>query len=64
VLFPYGPRQFVVCESGFVRALGVDPADPDWERIGHDWVRPKDPAARARLEVRLRQLGYGEVAHG
>ncbi|WP_228531033.1 MULTISPECIES: hypothetical protein [Myxococcaceae] len=64
MLFPYGPRQFVVCEPGFVRALGLDPSDPDWERIGHDWARPKDPAARARLEQRLRQLGYGEVAHG
>ena len=65
-LFPYG-EQFFVCEPGFVRALGVDPADADWERMGHDWVQPRDPAARERLRRRFVQRGYGvqaeEVAH-
>jgi len=67
-LFPFG-AQFFVCEPGFVRALGVDPADPDWERIGYDWVQPRDAAAHERLRERLVRQGYGllpqqEVAHG
>jgi hypothetical protein len=57
-LFPYR-HQFFVCETGFVAALGVDPDDPDWDRIGRDWVRPRDEAARDRLERRLVALGFG-----
>ena len=67
-LFPYG-EQFFVCEAGFVRALGLDPGDPDWTRLGHDWVCPRDAQARARLLARFTQQGYTrpcdeEVAHG
>jgi hypothetical protein len=36
----------------------VDLADPDWERLGRNWVEPLDPAARARLEQKLIALGY------
>ena len=57
-LFPYR-NQFFICEWGFVVALGLDPADPDWERIGRDWVRPRDEVARDRLEAKLIALGYG-----
>ena len=57
-LFPYR-HQFFVCESGLLAALGADPDDPDWERTGRDWVRPRDEAARARLERKLIALGYG-----
>ena len=57
-LFPYR-NQFFICEWGFVAALGLDPADPDWERIGRDWVRPRDDVARDRLEAKLIALGYG-----
>jgi hypothetical protein len=57
-LFPYR-HQFFICEWGFLDALGIDPADPDWERIGCDWVRPRDEAARDRLERTLIALGYG-----
>jgi hypothetical protein len=67
-LFPFG-AQFFVCEPGFVRALGVDPEDPDWARIGHDWVQPRDAAAQERLRERFVRAGYGllpqqEVADG
>jgi hypothetical protein len=57
-LFPYR-HQFFVCESGFFDALGLDPADSDWDRIGRDWVRPRDESTRQRLERRLIALGYG-----
>jgi hypothetical protein len=57
-LFPFR-RQFFICEAGFLEARGIDPAHPDWDRIGRDWVRPRDEAARDRLERRLVALGYG-----
>lgn len=42
-------KQFFVAERAFIEGLGLDPADPDWRAIGHDWARPKDIAARTRL---------------
>ncbi|WP_233582484.1 hypothetical protein [Corallococcus sp. CA053C] len=57
-LFPFRQQCFV-CEADFLQALGIDTKDPDWERMGRDWVRPRDSAARTRLEVKLVALGYG-----
>jgi len=48
-LFPYRGQFFVTLGEG-VRELGLDPGDPDWERIGRDWVRPKDREAWCRLK--------------
>ena len=53
-LFPYR-HQFVVCEGQLLADQGIDTSDPDWERIGRDWVRPLDARAQARLAVRLRR---------
>jgi len=36
---PYGAEHH--------ESLGVDTADPDWDRIGRDWAKPLDPAAHA-----------------
>jgi hypothetical protein len=55
-LFPYR-EQFFVTEAGFLAAFGMDPADPDWARMGFNWVEPLDTAARARLEENLLALG-------
>lgn len=60
-LFPFRD-QFFVCEAGFIDALGADPADQDWARIGFDWVEPADPAAYERLTRRLVELGFGSVS--
>ncbi len=57
-LFPFR-YQFFICEPGFLEARGIDPADPDWERIGRDWVRPIDEAAHDRLERTIIAAGYG-----
>lgn len=46
-------RQYVVVDRYFVESLGLDPADPDWEALGFDWVRPKSLAARSRFYVKL-----------
>ncbi len=56
-LFPFR-EQFFITEPAFIAALGVDPADPDWARMGFNWVEPLDAAARARLEQKLLALGY------
>jgi hypothetical protein len=44
--------QFFVTVPDAIRELGLDPADPDWERIGFDWVRPRDPEAWGRLSIK------------
>jgi hypothetical protein len=51
-LFPYR-TQFVVAPAGVLEAHGIDAHDPDWERIGRDWVRPRDRGAFDRLERAL-----------
>jgi len=49
-LFPF-EHQFFAASSEAVRALGLDPADADWPRIGFDWIQPADPKAWARLRL-------------
>lgn len=53
-LLPYGKYCFITTADG-IRELGLDPDDPDWARIGRDFVRPADPAAHARLLQRRRE---------
>jgi hypothetical protein len=50
-LLPYRTQFLVTAREG-VRELGLDPDDPDWARIGWDWVRPADAAASERLRRR------------
>ena len=47
-LLPFGEHFFVTKDAG-IRELGLDPEDPDWARIGWDWVRPQDREAWERL---------------
>ena len=54
-LFPYR-HQFVVCEAGLLKHLGLDVADPDWELIGRDWARPLDRQAHYRLNQKLARI--------
>lgn len=46
-------HQFLVVDEGFISTLGLSPSDPDWSRIGRNWVRPADPTARTRLYAQL-----------
>jgi hypothetical protein len=48
-LLPYENHFFVTLSEG-IRDLGLDPNDPDWARIGWDWVQPKDSEAWQRLK--------------
>ena len=47
-LLPY-KNHFFVCEAGVIRALGLEPDDQDWEKIGRDAAKPKDAEAFQRL---------------
>ena len=44
--------QFCVTEGHAIRELGLDPEDPDWQRIGWDWARPSDVEAWERLRLK------------
>ena len=57
-LLPY-KSQFFVCEEGVIRALGLDPDDPDWQRIGYDWTEPRDRQAWLRLAGKREQALLG-----
>lgn len=46
-------KQFFIADQHFIEALGLDPADPDWERMGRDWAKPRDAQARQRLYLQL-----------
>ena len=47
-LLPYR-THFFVCQPDVIAALGLDPEDSDWEKIGYDCARPDDQDAFARL---------------
>lgn len=59
-LLPY-ERQFFVCGEGAIRVLGLEPGDPDWDRIGRDWAKPLDPEAWQRLRRKREQALFGEM---
>lgn len=50
-LLPY-KDQYMITEAGGIRELGLDPDDPDWEKIGRDWVKPNDTEAWERLRIK------------
>ena len=50
-LLPYRNHYFVTTGEA-IRELGLDPADPDWARIGWDWVCPRDTEAWQRLKTK------------
>jgi hypothetical protein len=53
-LLQYKEKCFLV-QAPHIEGLGLDPGDPDWEKIGRDWVKPKDQEAKSRLREKLRQ---------
>ncbi len=46
-------NQFIIVDQNYIETLGLDPADPDWQAIGRNRVRPADSAARERLYGQL-----------
>lgn len=51
VLLPYR-RQFVVVRVDYLRTIGLDPGDADWDATGRDLVRAYGSDAWARLARR------------
>ncbi|MES2765213.1 MAG: hypothetical protein V4642_05060 [Bacteroidota bacterium] len=37
--------SYFVCESGYIKFLGLDSFKNEWEKIGYDWVKPADKKA-------------------
>ncbi|HKQ99702.1 MAG TPA: hypothetical protein VJT09_03450 [Pyrinomonadaceae bacterium] len=54
-LLSYG-SQFFICTAGYIKALGLDPEDPDWKLIRWDWVKPADTEAWERLNRKLQSV--------
>ena len=47
-LLPF-QKHFFICQPDVISALGLDPQDSDWEKIGYDCAHPQDPEALDRL---------------
>lgn len=58
-LLPYR-HQFFVCEAPAIKAMGLDPEDPDWARVGRDCARPADEQAYRRLREKREAVMSGE----
>ena len=54
-LLPY-KQHFFVCEAEVIGAMGLEPDDPDWEKIKWDGAQPLDIEACQRLCEKRRQL--------
>ena len=59
-LLPY-QNHFYVCKPEVIRALGLDPNDADWEKIGYDCARPADEAAYQRLLAKREKIVRDET---
>jgi hypothetical protein len=57
-LLPY-KTHFFVCEADVIRALSLDPDDPDWEKIGWDTAQPADLEACERLRQKRESVVRG-----
>jgi hypothetical protein len=51
-LLPY-QKHFFLCESHYIRALGIDPEGADARLVGRDWTRPANKAAWARIVKKI-----------
>lgn len=47
-LLPY-QKQYFICDEHYIVSLGIQLGDPDLEKIGPDWARPKDVEAWNRI---------------
>ena len=54
-LLPYKTQCFI-CTPEYIKTLGLHPDDPDWKRIGWDWVKPADRDAWERLNSKLKTI--------
>ena len=57
-LLPY-KNHFYVCQADVIQALGLDPEDPDWEKIKWDAARPAEAEALNRLREKRENILRG-----
>ncbi len=46
-------HHYLIVDPDYIRTMGLDPDDPDWQEIGFDWVKPCSLDARGRLYAKL-----------
>jgi hypothetical protein len=51
--------HFFVSEADVIRALSLEPDDPDWEKIGWDTAQPADLEACERLRQKRESVVRG-----
>jgi len=64
-LLPY-KKHFFICDTNYIKQLGFDPNDADWQLISRDWVQPKDKIAWQRLYkkwMKIQQKGKRDGKH-
>ncbi len=54
-LLPYR-HHFYVCKAEVIKAMGLDPDDPDWKAISYDCARPANDEAFARLRAKRERI--------
>jgi hypothetical protein len=47
-LLPY-KNHFFICDANYIKYLGLEPDNLDWQLIGYDWEHPNDKNAWQRL---------------
>ena len=60
-LFPY-KKTFFICQPGHLDGLGINSNDPDWEKIGFDWVKSLDLEAKNRLREKMIEARKKEIS--
>jgi hypothetical protein len=58
-LLPYR-GQFFICDGNYIRNLGFNPQDEDWDRIGYDWARPRNRDAWQQLSKKWMEIQKAE----
>lgn len=52
-LLPY-QKQFFICDIHYIKNLRIEENDPDLEKVGNNWVEPKDVLAWERLLSKIK----------
>lgn len=54
-LLPYR-NQFFICDANYIKNIGLNPDDSDWQLIGYDWSTPNNLEAWQRLYKRWMKI--------
>lgn len=54
-------NQYIVVDEDYIKDLGLDPNDVDFEEMGRDWIKPKSNHARIRLFGKVFDASLGAI---